>query len=141
MKTLIPALFLALTAATHAEAATLCEAKGENAFPLQQVSFAWGEMLPDADDSPFFRSWRQQVTVTLSGPRYYRTHHAVALHSSHSTRLGYQSSISVKLNENDRISLQEYPELFGAGRGRFKTAFLVLEEGKPGQKNIPLDCN
>jgi hypothetical protein len=141
MKALIPALFLALTAASQAEAATLCQTKEETAFPLRQVSFVWGEALPDAGGSPFFRNWSQKVIVTLSGPRYFQSYDAVAFHSSHSTRLGDQRSTSVKLNESDRISLQEYPEMFGSGRSKLKAAFLVLDEGKPGQKTIQLDCH
>jgi hypothetical protein len=141
MKTLIPALFLALISTAQAKEATVCLAVSENAFPIEQVSLHWGESLPNQDDSIFFRKWSQKVNVTISGPRYYRSHEAVAFHSTHSTRLGDQRSISVKLNETDRFYLTEYPEQFHRERPKFRTAGLVINQGRSQEKTIQLDCN
>lgn len=142
MKALIlfPALFLALAGSAQAQATTVCQAVSDNAFPIEQVSLAWGEALPDSDDSPFFRNWSQKVEVLISGPRYYRNYQAAAFHSIHNTRLGEQHSISVKLSENDRVNLTEYPEYFNSGKTKLKSAQLVLNEGTTNQKSIQLDC-
>lgn len=142
MKTLLllPALALTLSSPALADSILACKAVGPNAYPIEHVSLAWGEALPDSDQSPFFRHWSQKVIVTISGPRYFRTNEAVAVHSSHSTRLGEEHSISVKLSENDRIYLREYPEYFNAGRSKLKSAGLVLNENTPDQKNISLHC-